>query len=442
MGRYDAVNVVVGAIIGSGIFLKPGVAARELGAIGPILAVWIVVGLVTLCGSLALAELASMLPHAGGPYVYLREAYGRLWGFLWGWTEFWVIRTGSIGALATATAIYASQAIPMSRPQQAALAIGLVLLLSAINVAGVHWAAWVQNLTAGTKVFFLLFLIALPFVAGGASTANLAPMMPEEWSWSLARGFGVAMVAVMWPYDGWIQIAPVAEELRQPQRNIPAALVIGVGLVIALYLGANLAYHLTLPIEEVAKSSAVAATMCERLLGPIGASLVAVGVAFSTFGAANANILTGPRIYFAMARDGLLPGPLSRLHPRFRTPMNAIAVQAIWTTLLLAFAFRWMERPGDAFDLLTDFVIFGSSIFYALTVAAVYVLRARRPEWTRPYRAWGYPVVPAIYLIAFTAALTSLLLYKPVPSMVGLGLIAAGGVVYALIPKPPSSGLN
>lgn len=274
LGRFDAITVVVGSIIGSGIFLKAATIANGVGSFVPIMSIWVVIGLVTLCGALALAELAAMLPHAGGPYVYLREAYGRLPAFLWGWTEFWIIRTGSLGALACATVIYGdillqamegngllpdflSSSVPLTHTSQAIVALVLTFTVSIINVVGTRWAAWVQNVTSVIKVGFLVFLIVAPFVLFKANTGNLAPLWPESYSLGFWKAMGVAMIAVFWPYDGWINIGPVAEEVKDPQKNVPIALTVGMLIVIFVYLGANISYHLVLPMKEVAESKGV-----------------------------------------------------------------------------------------------------------------------------------------------------------------------------------------
>ena len=430
LGPFDAITVVVGSIIGSGIFLKESQVAAGLQSFGLSIGVWVAIGLVTICGSLALAELAAMLPHAGGPYVYLREAYGRLPAFLWGWTEFWIIRTGSLGALACATVIYFNVLVPMDRIMQAVLSLAIVIGLSAINVIGTRWGANVQNATAVIKVGFVAGLICLPVLLGKTDTANLSPMWPQTMDGSVWRAIGVAMIAVFWPYDGWINIAPVAEEIHHPQRNVPLALTLGVGIVILLYVGAVVSYHLVLPFDQVAKSEVLVSDVCQKLFGPWGAKIAAVGVMCSTFGAVNSNMLTGPRIYFAIARDGLLPETVRHVHPRFRTPANAIVMQCVWTVILMIVVFVWKSGPkvraDAAFDALTDFVIFGGSIFYAMAVGAVFVLRARLPNLDRPYRTWGYPFTPAVYLLAFAAALVSMFVDKPVQSLSGLALIAAG----------------
>jgi basic amino acid/polyamine antiporter, APA family len=432
LGLFSAVTVVVGSIIGSGIFLKTGNVATALGSFGPIIGVWIGVGLVTLCGSLALAELAAMVPHAGGPYVYLRLAYGRLPAFLWGWTEFWVVRTGSLGALSCATAIYLAQVVPMDRLGQEVVAIAIVIGLSIINFLSTRWGASVQNVTTVIKVGFLGAIIVLPLLMGKTEITNLDPIWPASTGISLWKGLGIAMVAVLWPYDGWINIAPVAEEIREPQRNLPLGLGLGMLIVIVVYVGANISYHLTLPMEHVAGSQAIAADVFQRLFGATGAKIAALGVMCSTFGAVNSNMLTGPRIYFAMARDGLLPAAICRVHGSYRTPGNAIVIQAVWTTLLLVVFYAWKDSPKDAFDGLTDSVILGGLIFYSMTVAAVYVLRRKRPDLPRPYRTWGYPITPMLLLIAYGGTLVSLLVEQWQESAGVLALIAVGTLFYAV----------
>lgn len=469
LGPFDAVAVVVGSIIGSGVFLKASSIAETLGPYGfwPIIAVWIVVGLVTLCGAFALSELAAMLPHAGGPYVYLREAYGRLWAFLWGWTEFWIIRTGSLGALACATVIYASSLletlelqkllpaaveayVPLTHWSQCALSLVLVLFCTVVNVIGTRQAAWVQNITALVKVGFLVFLIVGPFLLLRIDSSNLWTRLqanaPDNSWFAFSYAIGIAMIAVLWPYDGWINIGPVAEEIREPQRNVPLALTVGMLIVIAVYVGANTIYHLVLPMDKVAASDAVATDVTRSMLGNAGGWVAALCVMFSTLGALNSNLLCGPRIYFAMARDGLFPAAIRQVHPRFRTPANAIIAQSLWATILIVVAFAWtywapggtllsetkVSSPGDAFDVLTDFVIFGGSIFYAMAVGAVFVLRWRRPELPRPYKTFGYPFTPALYLLAFGAALVALVWGKLIPTLAGSVLILLGVVVFFL----------
>ena len=485
LGLFDAVCLVVGSIIGSGIFLKVSRVDSALAPYGflAIIGIWLFVGLVTLCGALALAELGAMFPQAGGPYLYLREAYGRLPAFLWGWTEFWVVRTGSVGALACATVLYFHQLVELPPWGQTALAIGIVSGLSLINLFSTRWGAGVQGAATVAKVSFLAGLIVLPFLMRRIDPANLQPLL----SWNDAspalisfwKAIGIAMVAVLWPYDGWINLGPVAEDIREPQRNVPRGLGIGLGIVILVYLGANVSYHLTLTMSHLSSSSTVAADVFEVLFGPVGAQIAALGVMCSTFGATNSNMITGPRIYLAIARDGLVPSWLHRIHPGFQTPANAIVAQAVWTVLLIVLFSVWKpsESPATptaannvqaiadsssdidqraaslketangskppapephsvqmkrAFDNLTDSVICAGLLFYGLTVSAVYVLRRTRPDLARPYKTWGYPFTPALLLFAYTGAFLSLLADQPWQTLSVLLLIASG-VVYYLI---------
>lgn len=440
LGLFDAVLLVVGGIIGSGIFFKAKVlAAGDLHSFGPIIGAWIAIGVHTLCGSLAIAELAGMLPHAGGPYVFLKEAFGRPVGFLWGWTEFWIIRTASIAALACATVISLNEVLPsasrLARGGQQATAIALIVGLMIVNVIGTRWAASLQNLTVVVKLAFLAAIIVLPFALGRADAENLGPIWPESVSGSFWRALGVGMIAVLWPYNGWVNITPVAEEIRDPQRNLPLALGIGVTIVIFVYVLANVSYHLVLPMEQIAASdSGVAADTFRALFGSTGARIAALGVMCSTFGGTTTTLLTGPRIYFAMARDGMLPEALASVHATFRTPAVAIIVQALWAIVLIVAAFVWKSGPEDrlidAFDALTDFVIFGGLLFYALVVASVLVLRRKRPDLPRPYRTWGYPATPVVYLCGSAAVMISMLYDKLPQTAAGTVLIVAGVVYY------------
>lgn len=437
LGLWDAVALVVGGIIGSGVFFKAATLSREVGAFGPIMLLWVLVGLHTLCATLSLAELAGMLPHAGGPYVYLQAAYGRLAAFLWGWGEFWIIRTASLGALSTASVLAFSQVVPMGHNAQMMMSIGIVVGLSAINYVATRGGAFVQKLTAALKLGFLGLLIALPVFLGHTASDNLGPFWTEKTGLAFWAAMGTGAMAVLWPYDGWINVAPVTEEIRDPARNVPRALILGVGLVIVVYLLVNVSYHLTLSIPEMTKSSGIAADVCKAVFGPWGSQLSALGIMCSTLGATNGNILCGPRIYFAMARDGVLPSAFARVHPIYKTPGNAILLQATWTTALIVGAFQVPlaanERADAPFDKLTNFAIFGGLVFYALVVAAVIRLRFKQPDLDRPYRTWGYPFTPLLYLGGSAGVLVSMLLQNWRETAVGSLLILAGLVYYAVL---------
>jgi APA family basic amino acid/polyamine antiporter len=450
LGPVDAFTIVVGSIIGSGIFLKPARIAEALGNFWWILFVWIAVGLVTVFGAFAIAELSAMMPHAGGPYVYLRAAYGRAPAFLWGWTEFWIIRTASLGALASGCVVYLSVLAPMDLTQQEVATIAIIAGLSGVNYISTRWGASLQNATVFLKVAFLAGIVLLPFVKGKADPGYLVQTYNEPATvWDLLKGLGTAMLAVWWAYDGWINIGPVAEEVRNPQRNVPLALFAGMAAVMTIYIAVTIGYHLALPMEEVAKSKAVASEMFSKLLGPNGASIVALGVAFSTFGAANSNLIVGPRIVFAMARDGLIPKALKTVHETFQTPSNAVALQGVWTLILIHGGFEYSRRDtggasvDDVFDLLTNFCIFGETVFYSMAVAAVFVLRRKMPDADRPYRAWGYPFTPAINLLAFVALLAAILNDKPRLAVAGTSIIAVGAIYYAwAVRQPAASAVN
>lgn len=451
LGPFDAVTLVVGSIIGSGIFLKVSNIDNLVPSFGTIMTVWVVGGIATLCGSLSLAELAAMLPQAGGPYVYLREAYGRVTAFLWGWAEFSIIRTGSLGSLACGTVIYLNKTltsaeetgllpgfladfVPLPHWGQGLATVLAVLALTWINAVGVRAAARTQNITTVIKVGFLLVLMLSPLAFGKWSVSNLQPIAPPEISLDLFKAFGLAMVAVFWPYDGWINIAPVAEEVREPQRNVPLGLGLGVIIVTLVYCGANIGYHLCLPLDHIRGSETVAADVFAKVLGRYGVPLAAAGVMISMFGALNSNLLAGPRIYFAMARDRLFPRAIGQIHPRFKTPLNAILAQSAWSLILIVIAFALVKEPRGAFNALTDFVVLGGTIFYGLVVGAVVILRFKMPAAARPYRVWLYPATPILYLLVAALVVGSSLLRSladdasaaeayQVPAVVGLMLV-------------------
>lgn len=445
LGPIEAITIVVGSMIGSGIFLKAGQVAQSLGSFGAIIFVWAMVGVITLCGALALAELATMLPQAGGPYVYLKRAYGSRVAYLWGWSELAIVRTGTLGSLSSATVIYLRPIcatiagyVPanwtlvqylLSFPYwlQGVLTLGMVALLTWLNARGTKYGAWTQNVTTFLKVGFLLVLLLGPLLVGRWQTSNLQPVMPPTWDFGFWKSMGLAMMLVYWPYDGWINIGPVAEEIRDPQRNIPRGLVWGLVIVTLVYVGTITGYHLSMPMAQVAASDTIASDVFGTLFGPWGIPLAALGVMFSTFGALNSNLLAGPRIYFALARDGLLPRYLQEVHPHHKTPAKAIWTQGFWAMAQVIVMFCISSSANEMFDYLTGLVVQAGTLFYMLSVSAVITLRITEPSLARPYSCWGYPFTPLIYLLGSTAVLLSGTLWQvfALVALLAVGLLLA-----------------
>jgi amino acid transporter len=445
--------LVIGGIIGSGIFLKPGRAAERVDEVGVILGVWVLVGVMTMLGALAVAELAAMHPDAGGPFVYLRRAFGRFVAYLWAWTEFAVVRSGSLGALVTATVLFLSRFLEatggrgLTRAETGLVALGLIWGLALLNILGTRHTAVFQNLTGFIKLLFLTAIILLPLILFRFDPSKLTPVLPANVaSPTLWAGIAAAILAVSWPYHGWIDVSTVSEEVRDPGRNVPRAIILGVGTVTLVYVLANVAYHSVLTVGEIRAAHQaspvrpVAAEFFQTLVGPIGVAIFSAGVMCSTLGAANSNLIVGPRIYFACAREGLAPEWIARIHPNRRTPAAAILLQAGWTTLLgmVAWSIPTME-PKDVFDLMTDFVVFGANLFYALAVGAVFALRRSQPDQPRPYRVPGYPVTPALYLIYFAAFVGAGLYAGPITSLAGLSVVALGALLPPVLTRRPAS---
>lgn len=450
LGLTTAAAVVVGAVIGSGVFMAPKtVVANVGGSLGLILLLWIGCGLVNLCGALTLAELATMFPHAGGTYVFLREAYGKACAFTWAWAEFWVMRSGSIAALAVVMTLSLLGLVQLAGVElapaeqfwlQRSVAIGAIVLLTAINVIGVRWGGGVQTATTVVKVLFVAFLAVLPFVAVGRAEPVAIAWWPQETSTQLLTGVGGALALIMFAYDGWGNVTVVAEEIRDPHRNLPLALGGGVLLLIVLYTGANLAYHITLTPDALKNADVPAVAVAERLLPNFGARLTLSMMMVSVFGALNANILAGPRVAFAASRDVAALKPFRRVDPRFGTPALAIVVMSAWSIALIVLGDLMTSIAADAsapraplYEVLVGYVIFGGSVFYLMAVVAVFVFRRRLPDAPRPYRTWGYPVAPGIFVAFYVFLLISMAWSNPVESAVAVGLMAAGAGVYGLL---------
>lgn len=453
LGPLMAVAIVVGTVIGSGVFKKPNAVAKSTPEFGVAATVWVLGGTLAILGALALAEVAVLYPRSGGNYVFLREGYGRLFGFLWGWVEFWIIRTGSIAALATiftgSLCNILGEGAPGPWPQKA-MTIAVILGLAGVNVVGVRWGGGLQLFITLVKVGSLLAIMALPFVVAALApaesaapkprAANLTPLWPSSLDGFSLGGFASSLLAVLWAYHGWMNIAPVAEEVKDPQRSIPLALLAGTGIVMFLYLGANLAYYLVLSPADMAAvsgTSSVAEVFSLRLLGPVGSALTSAAIMISVFGALNGNLLVGPRLLYAMGEDRLAPRALAAVSPRFRTPVLAILIMALWSCLLIVGVAALTEtevlpKDKDHFDTLTNFAMFGAVIFETMAVVSIFVFRWKRPDAERPYRCWGYPVVPALYVLLPALILGNMFVSarERTEALVGTGFIALGAVVY------------
>ena len=414
----DAAAIVVGTVIGSGIFLTPHAVARSLPSASLILIVWLFTGLLSFFGALAFAELGTMMPATGGQYVYLREAYGPLWAFLCGWTLFLVVQSGGIATLAVGFAIYLSHFVPLSPAMSRVAAVGLVAILTWVNYRGVGAGAATQKLFTALKISGLALIIGGALFSGSESSWDAS-------SWALSgfslTHFGEAMIATLWTYEGWNVISFIAGEVKRPQRNLPLSLGAGVGVVIAIYLLANVAYLKALPIGEIAATERVAAAVAERTLGSLGAATVTLTILLSIIGSINGSIMTVPRIYFAQARDGLLFAPFGRVHPRFQTPSFSILAQGIWVAVLTV---------SGSYEKLFSYSMFAAWIFYGMAALAVLILRRKQPDRPRPYRMWGYPVTPLGFAAVSFWFVGNTIWTQPGPSLAGLLLIAAGVPLY------------
>jgi basic amino acid/polyamine antiporter, APA family len=392
LGLVSAIAVLIGSTIGTGIFRSPAGIALKVPHEGLYLLLWALGGFFSLCGALTLAELAGALPQTGGVFVYLREGWGRLPAFLFGWSELTIIRASALGAVSTVFAEYFLRMLRIDSPRGVHyVAAGAILLVAVFNILGVQVGALVQNLTTGAKYGALVILVLAAFVIGGNNTA-LAPErvveVPGETSLVM---FGLAFISLLWVYDGWADVTFLSGEVKRPERNLPLTIIGGTLAVIAIYLLANFAYLHLLTINQIAGSKLVAADTAYRIVGEAGVKLVSIAVMISAFGTLNGSMMTGPRIFFAMADDGLFFKKIASVHPRFKTPYVAISLAA---ALAIVFVMvRTFEQLADAF-------VLGIWPFYAAGAAAVYALRRKRPDLPRAYRTWGYPITPALFILA------------------------------------------
>jgi APA family basic amino acid/polyamine antiporter len=467
LGLFDATMVVVGSMIGSGIFIVSADIARLVGSPAWLLAAWILTGVLTLTAALSYGELAAMMPRAGGQYVYLREAFSPLWGFLYGWTLFLVIQTGTIAAVGVAFARFLGVLVPtvaedhyliapihlstgyaLSLSTAQLVAVALIALLTWTNTRGIDYGRIVQNVFTVAKTGALVALIGVGLVLGWnaeAVSANfgdlwtprgqveIVPGLSALTAFGLFVGICVAQTGSLFSSDAWNNITFTAGEVKEPRRNLPLALAMGTGLVTLLYLLANLAYLVTLPLSAIqqAPSDRVATAALQVIVPGLGASLMAGGILISTFGCNNGLILAGARAYYAMARDGLFFKSVGELNAA-KVPAAGLVLQGIWSVLLvLPRTFDPATgRYGNLYGNLLDYVISAALIFYILTIAGVFRLRTKRPDAERPYRAFGYPVVPALYIVGAATVLLVLFVYRPATTWPGLVIVLLGLPVY------------
>jgi APA family basic amino acid/polyamine antiporter len=416
IGLARATAMVVGIIVGASIFVQPSVISAQMATPRGILLVWIVAGALTLLGSLVVAELASAWPRSGGVYVFLRDAYSPALGFLWGWAMFWSMHSGIVAAIAVVFARYVGTWVPLGALGIKAVAVAAIAALTAVNAVGVRPASALQAALTFVKVLAVVLVVALGFASG-----HVAPSAPAVDARGTAAFFA-ALSAGLFAYGGWHMVSYAAEETVAPARTIPRALVVGTIAVTALYVAVNAAYLRVLPLDRLRASTAVVADFADVVLGGSGAQVMAALVVLSAFGAMNGVVLAGPRVYLAMARDGLLFRWAGAVHPTFRTPLVALVAQGVWSSVLVV--------TGSYRALFTR-VVYTEWLFFALMALSLFRLR-RRADYAPAYRMWGYPVTPALFALASAAVVVSQVVADPANSAIGLGLVLAGLPVYLL----------
>jgi APA family basic amino acid/polyamine antiporter len=437
-----AIMIVVGSVIGSGIFRKPSIMAQQLGSPELMIFVWIAAGLITLIAALVNAEISGMIDATGGQYVYFRKMYGDFTSYLYGWSILSVIQTGSQAAIAYAFAEYVGYFIkypvlpkifsdfsffmplvgkiyPFADFGTKAVAILCTMFLTGVNYVGVVFGGRVQTVVTYIKIFSIIIISFLLLVFGNGSFSNVYTgfAMPEQTTTNLLSLIGLAFAGAFWAYDAWNNVTFVSGEVKDAQRNVPRALVYGTLIVIGIYVLTNIAYLYVLPIDEMAKSPLVAASAAEKIFGSSGASLISIAVIISTFGALNGSILATARIPYAMARANLFFKSLGNVHPKFGTPHISLIVQGVWSCVLVL---------SGSFDTITDYVVFASWLFYAMGAFGVFILRKKMPDTHRPFKAWGYPYAPAFFVLFAIVFLMNSVIADTQNAMMGLILIASG----------------
>ncbi len=427
---FDLTMIAIGSTIGSGIFLTPSLIAQQLESPWLILAVWVVGGVTTIAGALTFAELGGMLPGAGGVYVYLNQAYGGLWGFLFGWAYLLVVNTGGVAALSVAFATYFGSFVSLDPTGTTLAAILGLAFLTALNVIGVKVGGMFSDVFTLLKLagIILLIVVGLGWGSSSATEFSAAAVLPENLGGALA----VAMVGVLWSYGGWQHASFAAAEAKEPQRTVPLAMVTGALVVTAVYILTNVAYMLLLPLSSIGGAERVAADAISVVLGPAGGTMIAAAIVVSTFGTAGIYTLTAPRIYFAMAHDGVFFRSVAQVHPRFHTPATAIIIQSAWACVLILF---W-----GTFNELISYVVFTDWIFFGLAAGSIFIFRRRMPDAARPYKTFGYPATPLLFIAVAMWFVINTCVEKPEQAVAGLGFLALGVPVYYFWRKRGAEG--
>ena len=420
----DATVMIIGIVIGSGIFVLPNLIARDLPSAPAILSVWIISGILSFFGALAYAELGAMMPATGGLYVYLREAYGPLCAFVSGWTFMLAVLSGGTAWLAVTFSIYVAHFIPLTFVMSKIVSLALLAVLSAVNLIGVREGAWVQRTFTVLKIVGLIMLITAAALSRSA-TAHLNTVTPQPFSFA---HFGVAMAACLMAYNGWSYVSFIAGELKDPKRNLLRSLVIGMAVVATLYVLTNVAYMKVMAISEIAATERVAADVASRIVGAAGGMFVSLVVLFSIVGAVNGCIFTAARIPFAQAQDGLFFSRFGHVHPRFQTPAFSIVMGGLWTAVLIV---------SGSYETLYSYSILAAWIFYTLSAFAVYIFRRKMPDTPRPYKMWGYPYSLWAFIAISIWFIVNSLVTQPRPSLMALVIVASGVAAYRIGRKPP-----
>jgi APA family basic amino acid/polyamine antiporter len=421
LGLREVVGIVVGTVIGSGIFIVPATVLRQTGGdVGIAMAVWVLAGVLSLLGALTYAELGAMRPEAGGLYVFMRDGFGPFPAFLYGWTLFFVIASGSIAALSAAFSAYLGQLIPLAPAGAKAAAVLMIAVVTFVNVRGTRGSASVQTWTTWFKVGAII-VMSVALVAAGKGVAEAAPALPLAVPVSPLAGAGLAMIAVLWAYEGWQYATFSVGETIRPQRTFPIAMTLGTAILILVYCFANVGYLAALGPEAAAASDGIAAAAVGATFGPVAARLIAVAILVSIFSAANGLTLTAPRVFFAMARDRVFFTQLARVDPRFGTPALAIVAMSAWAMLLAL---------TGTFDQLLTYVVFTGWLFYALGAASIFSYRRRQPAAERPFRVPGYPLTPALFVVAAAAIVINALFTQTGRALLGIAVVLTGGPAY------------